>query len=192
MRQASWFVVTLVFLGGWGRPSMTHSEDATLPADAEPPKGQPTSKLYDSFDPDKVGEKYASHFDKAPRGFSVLANATITPPGDVFKLFRIKGNITDEELKKVLGSLRTDLSKLAKASGVKVVHEPKDSMGDRPIALLRTLFLGDTIEVNTVGGFYFAYEQDKIIGAVDVFAVRCVEQEGKQWKIVCAVHEPVR
>jgi hypothetical protein len=191
MRQATWLLVATVALGTFPGDSVTHSQEAKRPA-AEPPQGQPKSKLYEGFDALKLKAKYAAHFDKRDRTTGAVANLTITPPGDVFNLFRIKGDISDEELKEVLSSLRSELSELAKASGVKVVHEPKETMGDRPIALLTVLFLGDTVELKTVQGFYFTYEQDKIRGVVDVFAARCVAGEKKQWKIVCAVHEPAR
>jgi len=189
MGQAAWLLVATVALGTFPSDSVTHSQEKRQPA-AAPPKGQPKSKLYESFDALKLKEKYAAHFDKGDRTSGAVANLTITPPGDVFNLFRIKGDISDEELKKVLSSLRSELNDLAKASGVKVVHGPKETMGDRPIALLTVLFLGDTVELKTVQGFYFTYEQDKIAGAVDVFVARCVAGDKKQWKIGCAVHEP--
>ncbi|HUG66568.1 MAG TPA: hypothetical protein VMM76_02375 [Pirellulaceae bacterium] len=148
--------------------------------------------MYDAFDPGNLAEKHASRFDKTPRSTNVVTNITITPPGDYFKLFRIKGNIPDEGLDDVLSSLRTELSDLAKTSRVKLIHGPKNTMGDRPIHLLSVLFLGATVELKTLRGFYFTYEDGEIVGAVDTFAIRYVDENTRHWKIVCAVHEAKR
>ena len=144
------------------------------------------TKLYQSFEGDRLREKYSSRFEHAAGGGG-RSNVHITPPGHVFKDFNVRGKISEDHLEQVLKDLRAELSALAKAGGVEVTQEPKEGVQDRlnvlPYAMFKDEYSGG------LRGFHFAYRQGVVAGAVDVLAGCTTGGGGKEWMLVCSVHE---
>jgi hypothetical protein len=111
-----------------------------------------------------------------------------------FKIFDLTGDLSDDQVKRVLGALQSELVKLARASNVVVEHGPKDSIADRPMRLLQPgLIWADTAVVpSRVCGFYFTYKEGKVEGAVDVLAIPMVKDKKWEWLVLGSVHEIAR
>ena len=148
------------------------------------------TKLYHSFDPHQLGEKYSLQF-KGHKEFSAISNFVFTPPGRSFKLFRIKGNLPEDDLENLIESLQEDLLQLVKASGVEVIKE-KNDVDDRPIALLKTLCPTYIVKISTLRGRHLSYQKGQATGDMDLMVFQFLESDdGKlQWCVVCAIHEP--
>jgi len=111
-----------------------------------------------------------------------------------FKIFDLTGDLSDDEVKKVLGAWQAELVKRAKASKAVLGHDPKDSIVDRPMRLLQPGFIwADTPVVpSSLRGFYCPYKDGKIEGWVDVLAIRMVRDKKSEWLVLGAVHEVAR
>jgi hypothetical protein len=108
-----------------------------------------------------------------------------------FKIFDLHGDLSDDEVKQVLGALQADLVKRARASKAVLGHDPKDSIVDRPMRLLQPgLIWADTAVVpSSLRGFYFPYKDGKVEGWVDVLAIRMAREKKSEWLLLGAVHE---
>lgn len=151
--------------------------------------GDARTELYDNFDPKKLGQKHLSRFGRHPE-FSAVSDFKFTPPGHWFKIFRIKGNISADELKQLVDSLERELKQLAKESSVEVIAT-KDDIAERPIALLKVLCPTYTVKVSTLQGRHISYRHEATLGDIDLFVFQFVGDDGDalRWCVLCTVHE---
>src|SRR5262245_46989744 len=108
-----------------------------------------------------------------------------------FKIFYLTGDLSEEEVNRVLKELKPELMNIARASKVTRAHDPKDTIIDRPMRLLQPglIWAGTPVIPSDVRGFYFTYEEGKVEGAVDVLAVPIVQDKKAEWLVLGAVHE---
>jgi hypothetical protein len=111
-----------------------------------------------------------------------------------FKVFDLTGDLSEDEVKKVLDALQSELVKRAKAAKATLGHDPKDSIVDRPMRLLQPglIWGGTAVVPSAVRGFYFPYKDGKVDGWVDVLAIPMVRDKKTEWLILGAVHEVAR
>ncbi len=152
-------------------------------------KAHAESTLYQTFEGGKLMERYSPRFESVSSGGS-RSNVTLTPPGEMFRDFSLRGKISTDKLKPLLTDLKADLLSLAKASGVEIVQEPREMGAGRldglPYAPFKTEYAG------SLQGFHFTYRQGSIVGAVDVLAGSSTGGAEKEWMLVCSVHEATR
>lgn len=163
------------------------SEAQSKKSEEKPKRGH--SSLYKKFDPMSLKEKCEPHF-KPFRGNGARIDVEFTHLPDWFKLYDAEGKSSEDDIKALLGGLKKHFAELAKTSGVEVLHEPKDSIIERPIGLLQAMYYGQKIRLGSIRGFHFSYKQGKTTGAADVFAA-LRSDTNDYWQVVCAVHEIV-
>lgn len=162
--------------------------------DKFPPKKKnktETSRLYEQFDPAALKEKYIGEFSTRDIVSGHTRGLIITPPGERFRTFRIKGEISDDGIDRVWESLQKDVIKIVDASGATLLKKPVAEIRDQPWSLFPALFGEEFIQISTLRGFYLEYEQGGIRGGIDIFVNKAVHQDQVQWNIVCALHESV-
>jgi len=147
------------------------------------------SKLWREFDPKSPLAACQAHFDEIDEN-GARAGLSFGKSPDTYKLFNAAGKISADKLKQLLATLKTDLHKMAKGSGVEKVGEPSDKVEDRPISVLRAMYSQRLIMPGSVRGFYLTYRDGKVAGAIDVIAV-LNSSTIDRWEICCAVHEVV-
>jgi len=155
------------------------------------PKGKEPvhSKLWREFDPKRPLTACQAHFDEIDEN-GARAGLSFNESHDTYKLFNAAGKIPADKLKQLLATLKTDLHKMAKGSGVEKVGEPSDKVEDRPISVLRAMYAQRLIMPGSVRGFYLTYRHGKVVGAIDVIAV-LNSHALDRWELCCAVHEVV-
>lgn len=111
-----------------------------------------------------------------------------------FKIFDLEGNLSEGEVKQVLGALQAELVKRVQASKAVLGHDPKDTIIDRPMRLLRPGFIwaGTAVIPASLRGFYFPYKDGKVEGWVDVLAITMVADKKSKWFLLGTVHEVAR
>jgi hypothetical protein len=111
-----------------------------------------------------------------------------------FKIFDLTGDLSEDEVKQVLGALQAELVKRVRAGKAALGHDPKDTIVDRPMRLLQPGFIWADAAVlpSSLRGFYFPYKDGKVEGWVDVLAVRMVRDKKTEWLILGGVHEVAR
>jgi len=111
-----------------------------------------------------------------------------------FKIFDLTGDLSEDEVKQVLGALQAELVKRVKAGKAALGHAPKDTIVDRPMRLLQPGFIWADVAIlpSSLRGFYFPYKDGKVEGWVDVLAIRMVRDKKTEWLIFGAVHEAAR
>ena len=159
------------------------------------PKGEKPghSSFYRDFDP-KLAAGICLHLAPKTGGGSRPHGKVPPPEGHEFKIFDATGDISPDELKKVLDGLKEHFTKLVRTNKAVITTDPKDTIADRPMYLLQVNILppGTWVEPDSVRGFYFTYKEGKIQGAVDVLAVRIgpgPAPDMAEWSVVGAVHE---
>jgi hypothetical protein len=160
------------------------------------PKGEKPghSSFYRDFD-SKVAAGICLHLAPKAGGGSRPHGKVPPPERHEFKIFDVTGDISPDQLKKVLGGLKEHFAKLVRENKAVTATDPKDTIADRPMYLLQMNMLapGTWVQPDTMRGFYFTYKQGKVEGAVDVVAVRVGPGPGSdkvEWTVVGAVHEP--
>lgn len=158
------------------------------------------SKFFHSFDPPKMRMKYDNLYDTSGFGGGGSrgvggdsAGMGLKRPGvprELFKDFRIQGELSDEQITKLLEALQVEVYGLARHSGVTVAHKPKKTIMDRPIWL--PWFLGSSdgswVDLSTLRGYYFTYKQGEIQGSAEIIAFR-TNPDKPHWRVICALHE---
>lgn len=190
MRRTLYVCVGVVLASVLAATPLISSQQDKQPAKGPTDKGPAHSKLYRGFDPGALVKTCKPYYDRA-WGNGARSGLQFGRTPDWFKLFDIEGNISEDKLKKLLAELKTDLHKMAKASGVEKVSQPDDSIEDRPISVLRAMYFGRKIRPGSLHGFYLTYSDGKITGAIDVFAALSSDPIDDYWEVVCAVHEVV-
>ncbi len=159
------------------------------------PKGQKPghSSFYRDFDP-KLAAGICLHL--APKaGGGSRPHVKVPPPeGHEFKIFDATGDISPDELKKVLDGLKEYFGELVRTNKAVTASDPKDTIAERPMYLLQMNILRATwVDPDSVRGFCFTYKEGKVQGVVDVLAVRIgpgSAPDKVEWSVVGAVHEP--
>lgn len=156
----------------------------------EPAKeGKPVhSKLYRALEPAGLRKTCERHFERIHGSGSRTIQLTLSP--DWYKMFDVEGTISEDKLKGLFGDLKTELHKMAKASGVAKVGQPDDRIEERPLSVVRAMYSGRLIRPGSLRGFHLIYSDGKIVGAIDVIAARNSDALDR-WELVCAVHEVV-
>ena len=151
---------------------------------------QARTDLYNRLDAERIGRRYVSRFEKHAE-FNAMSNLKFTPPDRWFKTFRIKGNISAENRRQLLESLQRDLEQLAR-SGVTDIMT-KDSVDERPLAILKMLCPTYTIKVSSIQGCHISYQEEGVYGDIDLIAFQFIDGDHTelQWCVLCAVQEPV-
>jgi hypothetical protein len=149
------------------------------------------STLYDSFDPDKLRAKYGKAFVDSGKPYQTGSrrDLLVTPPGDVFTEFHLMGEIPEKQVKEILADLKTELIELAHKSKVKFVQEPSDKVLERPLVIFAFLSGVAWLDLKSVRGYYFTYQEGKFQGAVEIIAACTDPGNPKQWSIYGTVHE---
>jgi len=169
-------------------------------AAAEPKADKPShSGFYRDFDPESMvtlcREQHRFVKDKCgtgSRGIGITWNGETTEEG--FKVFDLTGDLSGDEVKQVLNTLKTALIKQVQSSKATLGHDPKDTIADRPLRLLQPglLWAGTAVVPSDVRGFYFPYKDKKVDGWVDVLAVPMIRDKKTEWLILGAIHEVPR
>ncbi len=147
---------------------------------AAPPEVR--SPFYLAFDPQKALERFEGRFrERSASG--CRTDLRITPPGDMFRDFRIEGAIDETVLKSIVEELKADLARTAGACGVEVTSPATDVTKAAP-ALLKVLFGRD--DVTRLWGFTLSYRHGRTEGAADVLVDASTVTHVK---FACAVHE---
>jgi hypothetical protein len=165
--------------------SQAEKQPDKAPKDKEPAH----SKLYREFKPKGLLKTCEAHFDRV-RGYGARSGLRFGESKDTYKLFDAEGKISADKLEQLLAELKTDLHKMAKASGVHKVGEPSDKIEDRPISVLRAMYTLRVIIPGSARGFYLTYAEGRVVGAIDVIAVLNSDALDR-WELACAVHEIV-
>jgi hypothetical protein len=147
------------------------------------------SKLFAEFDLQSLLPICQAHFESVDE-HGLRGDFQINKSPDTYKVFTVEGTISQEKLTKLLVDLKTDLFKKAKESGVVKLGEPSDKVEDRPISVLRAMYITRLIDPSSIRGFYLSYTDGKLAGAIDVIATMDSSAIDR-WHLVCAVHEAV-
>ena len=59
------------------------------------------------------------------------------PAQEDFNYFTLTGDLSEDQVKQLLGALKAEMVTLARASKAVLSHDPKDSIVDRPMRLLQ-------------------------------------------------------
>jgi hypothetical protein len=159
-------------------------------AKASKGKEPANSKLWREFDPKSPLAACQDHFDKIDEN-GARAGLSFNESPNTYKLFNAAGKISADKLDQLLATLKKDLHKMAKRSGMEMVGEPSDKVEDRPISVVRAMYAHRLIMPGSVRGFYVTYRDGKVVGAIDVIAVLNSSSAIDRWEICCAVHEVV-
>jgi len=148
------------------------------------------TEFYDDLDPEQLGRKYLSHFERNAE-FSAVSNFRVTPPNRWFKTFRIKGQISADNLTRLVDSLHDELKGLAERSSVEVVATD-DGVDERPVGLLKALCPTYTVKLSSLQGRHISYRHGQARGDMDVFAFQYLDRENGDlsWCVLCSMHEP--
>jgi hypothetical protein len=157
------------------------------------------SAFYRDFNPESMVALCRNQFkfvkDKCgtgSRGIGIKWDGETTEEG--FKVFDLTGDLSGDEVKQVLATLKAELVKQVRTSKAALGHDPKDTVADRPMRLLQPglLWAGTAVVPSGLRGFYFPYKDKKVDGWVDVLAVPMIRDKKTEWLILGAVHEVAR
>ena len=164
----------------------------SAPAAQEKPAPQTYSAFFNGFDPEKAAKEYQGR-DWAHQ--AAFKKVWVKPPDEMFHVLAFRGELTEEEVKKLAQAMASNLYDQVKGAGATPAAKPKEGLDERPLGLFKGMWgimnvTGPNwFQLEGLQGYHFTYSQGKAMGAVDVFAAHDSPANPKRWLIVCAIHE---